>query len=52
MREWYNYYQWWSENMLLHSVQKIALNYMKNVKNILNTDYPSDTKNLRLDNVA
>ena len=52
MREWYNYYQWWSENMLLHSVQKIALNYMKNVKNILNTDYPTDTKNLRLDNVA
>ena len=31
---------------------KIALNYMKNVKNILNTDYPTDTKNLRLDNVA
>jgi len=39
MRRWYNYYQWWSENMLIHSAQKIALNYMQNVKNILNTDY-------------
>ena len=39
MRKWYNYYQWWSENMLLHSAQKIALNYMWNVKDILNTDY-------------
>ena len=42
MRKWYNYYQWWSENMLLHATQKIALDYMENVKNILNTDFDGD----------
>jgi len=42
MRKWYNYYQWWTEDMLLHSVQKIALNYMDNVNNILNTDFAED----------
>ena len=39
MREWYNYYQWWTKDMLLHKAQTIALNYMENVRNILNTDF-------------
>ena len=38
MRKWYNYYQWWSSDMLLHKAQTIAINYMDNVKNILNDD--------------
>lgn len=42
MRKWYNYYQWWTENMLLHKAQSIAINYMDNVKNILNTDFPDE----------
>ena len=46
MRKWYNYYQWWSENMLLHAVQKIALNYMENVRNILNMGENNDNKKL------
>ena len=41
MRKWYNYYQWWSENMLIHTTQRIALNYMENVKNILNSNTPT-----------
>ena len=53
MRKWYNYYQWWTENMLLHSAQKIAMNYMGNVRNILNTDYDSVRNiNLTLDQAA
>ena len=53
MRKWYNYYQWWTENMLLHSAQRIAINYMENIKNILNTDYDSARNiNLRLDQAA
>lgn len=42
MRKWYNYYQWWTENMLLHKTQTIALNYMENVKNILNSDFTGE----------
>lgn len=38
MRKWYNYYQWWSEDMLIHSAQRIALSYMENVNNILNSE--------------
>lgn len=45
MRKWYNYFQWWTENMLLHSTQKIAMNYMGNVKNILNADYGENNEN-------
>jgi len=52
MRKWYNYYQWWTEDMLLHSVQKIALDYMYNVKNILNNDSFTDTIDLGYKNVA
>ena len=35
MRKWYNYYQWWSDNMLIHISQRIALDYMEQVKDIL-----------------
>lgn len=45
MRKWYNYYQWWSKDMLLHMTQTIALDYMENVKNILNTDYNDSSVN-------
>jgi hypothetical protein len=30
--------------MLIHSAQKIALSYMENVKDILNTDYDENNK--------
>ena len=39
LRKWYNYYQWWSADMLLHKTQTIAMNYMDNVINILNNDF-------------
>ena len=44
MRKWYNYYQWWSEDMLIHSAQRIALDYIDKVKNILDTDYENEAK--------
>jgi hypothetical protein len=38
--------------MLLHSVQKIALSYMDNIKDILNTDYENESENGRLARAA
>ena len=43
IRKWYNYYQWWSADMLLHKTQTIAINYMENVQNILNNDFISES---------